>query len=66
MEKEKYTNLPELLSLKQTAQVLKVSPWTLRKWDNQGILKAVRIGTRKDRRYNKEAIINFINSNHES
>lgn len=60
MNSENYKNLPELLSLNQTAKVLNVSPWTLRKWDNEGILKAVRIGTRKDRRYTREVIIQFI------
>lgn len=60
MNSENYKNLPELLSLNQTAKVLNVSPWTLRKWDNEGILKAVRIGTRKDRRYSREVIIQFI------
>lgn len=48
---------PQLLNLKQAAQILGVSPWTLRKWDNEGRLKAVRIGTGKHRRYKKDEII---------
>ena len=31
-----------------------------RNWDNQGILKAIRFGTRGDRRYKKEDILNVI------
>ncbi|MEN8253716.1 MAG: helix-turn-helix domain-containing protein [Patescibacteria group bacterium] len=51
---------PPLLNLKQTAQILNVSIWTLRKWDNEGKLKAVRIGTGKHRRYKKEDIIKIL------
>jgi len=52
---------PPLLTIKQTAQILNVSPWTLRQWDNNGKLKAIRIGSRKDRRYKKEDIIDVLN-----
>lgn len=50
-----------LLTLKQTSQILNVSIWTLRKWDNEGKLKAVRIGSGKHRRYRKEDIIKAMN-----
>jgi excisionase family DNA binding protein len=46
--------VPELLTLKQACEILKVHPNTLRQWDKKGILKAVRFGQRKDRRYKKE------------
>lgn len=52
---------PPLLTISQTAQILNVSPWTLRQWDNKGKLRAIRIGSRKDRRYKKEDIIEVIN-----
>lgn len=55
--------LEELLSLEQAAKILNVSTQTLRRWDLQGILKAVRVGNRKgvgDRRYKKEDIENYI------
>jgi len=51
---------PELLKLKEACEILKVHPNTLRHWDKKGILKAVRFGVRKDRRYNKEEILKFI------
>lgn len=60
MNKEKDT---ELLTLEETAEKLKVSIGTLRRWDNDGHLKAVRIGTRRgvgDRRYKKEDIEEYI------
>lgn len=53
-------NLPELLTLKQTCEVLQVHPNTLRQWDVKGILKAVRFGARKDRKYRKSDIEKFI------
>jgi DNA-binding transcriptional MerR regulator len=34
----------------------------LRAWDKKGILKAVRFGQRKDRRYKKEDITRLLNN----
>lgn len=55
--------LEELLSIKQAAKILNVSTQTLRRWDRQGLLKAVRVGNRKgvgDRRYRKKDIETYI------
>lgn len=57
MKEEK---MPELLTLSEACKILKVHPNTLRQWDKQGILKAVRFGKRGDRRYNKNNLIDFI------
>jgi excisionase family DNA binding protein len=54
-------NLPELIGLKEACEILKVHPNTLRQWDKKGILKAIRFGVRKDRRYRKEDIQNLLN-----
>lgn len=51
----------EVLTLKQAAIFIGVSMHTLRNWDNDGRLKAVRFGPRKDRRYRKKDLIKFIN-----
>ncbi len=48
--------LPKLLSLRQTAELLDVHPNTLRLWDRQGVLPAVRLGVRRDRRYDRTRI----------
>ncbi|MFA6553461.1 MAG: helix-turn-helix domain-containing protein, partial [Patescibacteria group bacterium] len=48
--------LPKLLTIKQVCEILDVHPNTLRNWDESGRLKAVRVGARKDRRYEKESI----------
>lgn len=51
---------PPLLTISQTAQILNMSPWTLRQWDKQGKLVPVRMGPRKDRRYKKEDILKIL------
>jgi predicted site-specific integrase-resolvase len=48
---------PALLTIAQTAEILSLSPWTLRQWDKNGKLTPIRLGTRRDRRYKKEDII---------
>jgi len=55
-------NFPELITLKQACEILKVHPNTLRQWDKKGILKAVRFGQRGDRRYRKEDILQLVNT----
>lgn len=59
----KLDKLPDILTLKQACEVLNCHQNTLRKWDNNGFLKAMRFGARKDRRYRKEDIVNFLNKN---
>ena len=54
------SDLEELLTIKQAAKILHVSPQTLRRWDDKRILKAIRIGTRGDRRYHKKDIEGYI------
>ncbi len=53
-------DLPELLTLKQASELLQVHPNTLRNWDNNGTLKAVRIGGRSLRRYKKSDLLKFV------
>jgi excisionase family DNA binding protein len=50
-------NLPDLLTVREAAQVLRVSPLTLKRWGKRGKLAAIRINSRGDRRYRKEAIL---------
>lgn len=59
MEKDE-KNMPELLTLKEACEILRCHPNTLRQWDKKGILVAVRFGERKDRRYHREDVENFI------
>ncbi|HZM64349.1 MAG TPA: helix-turn-helix domain-containing protein [Candidatus Saccharimonadales bacterium] len=50
----------EYLTLPEVVKMLKVHPNTLRNWDNDGTLPAVRIGKRKIRRWKKSDVIKFI------
>ena len=52
--------LPDILTLKQACELLNCHPNTLRNWDNEGILKAIRFGKRGDRRYRKEDILKIL------
>ena len=46
--------------LTSEGELLNVHPNTLRNWDNKGFLKAIRFGTRRDRRYRKEDILKIL------
>jgi excisionase family DNA binding protein len=50
-------NLPDLLTVREVAQVLRVSPLTIKRWGKRGKLPAIRINSRGDRRYKKEAVL---------
>lgn len=50
-------NLPDLLTVKEVAQILRVSPLTIKRWGKRGKLPAIRINSRGDRRYKKEAVL---------
>jgi excisionase family DNA binding protein len=57
---KKDVNVPELLTLSEACELLKVHPNTLRQWDKKGVLPAIRIGTKRIRRYRKEDIIKML------
>ncbi len=50
-------DLPDLLTVREVAEVLRVSPLTIKRWGKRGKLSAIRINSRGDRRYKKEAIL---------
>lgn len=50
-------NLPDLLTVREAAELLRVSPLTLKRWGKRGKLPAIRINSRGDRRYKKEQIL---------
>lgn len=51
---------PEYLTLAQASKFLQVSQPTLRNWDKNGTLKAIRIGVRKVRRYKKTDVLKLL------
>jgi len=54
------SKIPEFLTLKEACGILKCHPNTLRQWDAKGILPAIRIGTKRVRRYKKDDIMLFL------
>ena len=50
-------NLPDLLTVREVANLLRVSPLTIKRWGKRGKLPAIRINARGDRRYKKEAVL---------
>lgn len=53
----KMDDLPDLLTIREVATLLRVSPLTLKRWGKRGKLPAIRINARGDRRYKKEAVL---------
>lgn len=53
-------NKVKLLRIRQAAEFLGVTPLTLRRWDGNGRLKAIRIGSRNDRRYERKKLMELI------
>jgi excisionase family DNA binding protein len=45
-----------MLTVQEVSQLLHVHSNTLRRWTDQGILKAYRIGPRRDRRFKAEDV----------
>ncbi len=52
----------ELMKPGEVAHLLKIHINTVRRWSNEGILKAYRISSRGDRRFKKEDVLNLLNS----
>jgi excisionase family DNA binding protein len=50
-------NLPPLLTVREVAEILRVSPLTIKRWGKRGKLPAIRINSRGDRRYRREAVL---------
>ncbi len=50
-------NLPDLLTVREVADLLRVSPLTIKRWGKRGKLPPIRINSRGDRRYKKEAVL---------
>lgn len=51
-----FEELPELLTIKEVSHLLNVHANTLRNWEREGLINVVRIGPRRDRRYDKQVI----------
>lgn len=58
-------NLPDLLTVREVAEILRVSPLTIKRWGKRGKLPAIRINSRGDRRYKKEQVLYVLGMNPE-
>lgn len=50
-------NLPDLLTVREVATLLRVSPLTIKRWGKKGTLPAIRINSRGDRRYKRQDVL---------
>ncbi|MFC1901443.1 helix-turn-helix domain-containing protein [Chloroflexota bacterium] len=54
--------LPQgMLTVAEVSQLLHIHPNTVRTWSDSGLLKAYRLGHRRDRRFRPEDISKFLN-----
>jgi excisionase family DNA binding protein len=53
----KLESLPDLLTVREVSDLLRFSPLTINRWGKRGKLPAIRINSRGDRRYKKEAVL---------
>ena len=53
--KVKLESLPDLLTVREVSDLLRVSPLTIKRWGKRGKLPAIRINSRGDRRYKKRS-----------
>ncbi len=57
IQKLSLDNLPDLLTVKEVASIFRVSVLTIKRWGKRGKLVPLRINSRGDRRYKKEAVL---------
>ena len=56
-KKVRLEDLPDLLTVREVADLLRVSVLTIKRWGKRGKLTPIRINSRGDRRYKKEAVL---------
>ncbi|MEE8373026.1 MAG: helix-turn-helix domain-containing protein [Dehalococcoidia bacterium] len=52
--------LEAMLTARQVSDFLQVSISTVRRWSSSGMLKCYRVGSRGDRRYQRDDVLRFL------
>lgn len=52
--------MSDMLTVREVARLFHIHPNTLRRWSNNGRVKAYRINPRGDRRFKREEIAQFL------
>ncbi|PIY71534.1 excisionase [Candidatus Roizmanbacteria bacterium CG_4_10_14_0_8_um_filter_33_9] len=60
MPKVSLDDLPDLLTIREVASLLRVSSLTVKRWGKKGKLPAIRINSRGDRRYKKDVVLKLL------
>jgi excisionase family DNA binding protein len=60
MTKISIKDLPDLLTIREVANLLRVSSLTIKRWGKKGKLPAIRINSRGDRRYKKDVVLKLL------
>lgn len=60
------TTQTELLNTRQAAELLNVSEISIRRWTMSGKLPCMRVGARRERRFNQNDLMNFLESSSDS
>ncbi len=60
MPKVSLDDLPDLLTIREVASLLRVSNLTVKRWGKKGKLPAIRINSRGDRRYKKDVVLKLL------
>lgn len=55
----------EMMTVNEIAQLLRVHPTSVRRWQKSGTLKGYRIGPKGSLRFTKETVLRFINNSAE-
>jgi len=66
MRNRQSASAPQLLSISEVAKLLHVHPNTVRNWTNKGMLRTYRLGSRGDRRFALDDVLEFLNGHEES
>lgn len=53
-------DLPDLMTIREVAELLRISPLTIKRWGKKGKLPAIRINSRGDRRYRKDVVLRLL------